>query len=87
MPVRNGAVATSGTAHRGQHLRHAGTGLSPTGVASVTVVHDSLTVADVDATAAYLHGAGAAEWLRARGRTGVVVLPDGTSHVTGPGKD
>ena len=38
VPVFTGAVATSGTAHRGQHLVDARTGRPPTGVASVTVV-------------------------------------------------
>ncbi len=81
IPVHHGAVATSGTAHRGDHLRHAVTGLAPTGVASVTVVHDSLTTADVDATSAYLQGPQAAAWLRHRGRTGVVVRPWGEVEV------
>ena len=83
VPVANGAVATSGSAHRGDHLRHAVTGLAPVGVASVTVVHDSLTVADVDASCAYLMGAGAGDWLRARGRTGVVVGSGGQVEVIG----
>mgnify|MGYP001032723230 CR=1 FL=1 len=81
VPVRTGAVATSGAAHRVEHVRHAVTGLAPTGVASVTVVHSSLTIADLDATCAYLEGAGAAGWLRERGRTGVVVAPDGAAEV------
>ncbi|CAN5457494.1 FAD:protein FMN transferase [soil metagenome] len=81
VPVRDGAVATSGAAHRGDHVLHAVTGLAPVGVASVTVVHNSLTIADLDATCAYLQGPEAAAWLRARGRTGVVVHPDGMSEV------
>ncbi len=83
VPVRDGAVATSGAAHRGDHVRHAVTGLAPTGVGSVTVVHHSLTTADVEATCAYLHGAGAADWLRARGHAGVVVTVDGAAEVVG----
>ena len=79
VPVRCGAVATSGTAHRGQHLRDARTGRPPTGVASVTVIGPSST-ADIDATAAYAHGARAADWLRTQpGRTGLVVWADGTT--------
>ena len=35
VPVRSGAVATSGTAHRGQHLRDARTGRAAVGVASM----------------------------------------------------
>ncbi len=80
LPVRTGAVATSGTAHRGAHLVDGRTGLAPRGVASVTVVAASLTWADIDATAAYALGAGAADWLRSRaGRTALVVWADGTT--------
>ena len=80
VPVSTGAVATSGTAHRGQHLVDARSGRPPTGVASVTVVAASLTWADIDATAAYAHGQHAARWLRTRpGRTGLVVWADGST--------
>jgi FAD:protein FMN transferase len=86
-PVHTGAVATSGTAHRGDHLVDARTGRPPAGVASVTVVAASLTWADIDATAAYAHGRDAARWLRTRpGRSGLVVCSDGsTTLVDGPG--
>ena len=80
LPVHTGAVATSGTAHRGAHLVDARTGLVPRGVASVSVVASSLTWADIDATAAYALGPGAADWLRTRpGRTALVVWADGTT--------
>ena len=87
VPVATGAVATSGTAHRGEHLVDARTGRPPTGVASVTVVAASLTWADSDATAAYAHGRDAARWLGGRpGRRGLVVWADGsTTVVGGPG--
>ena len=79
-PVHTGAVATSGTAHRGAHLVDARTGLAPRGVASVSVVASSLTWADIDATAAYALGPDAADWLRTRpGRTALVVWADGTT--------
>lgn len=78
--VRRGAVATSGTAHRGEHLVDARTGTAPEGVASVTVVAPTLTVADIDATCAYALGQRAAQWLSGRrGRSGLVVWTDGTS--------
>ena len=80
VPVHTGAVATSGSAHRGQHVVDARTGLPPSGVASVTVVADSLTAADIDATAAYARGRDAARWLADRpGRTGLVVWTDGST--------
>ena len=37
VPLRSGAVATSGLAHRGAHVVDARTGLAPTRLASVTV--------------------------------------------------
>jgi FAD:protein FMN transferase len=84
VPVRTGAVATSGTAHRGAHVVDGRTGLPPTGVASVTVVADSLTWADIDATAAVARGPDAARWLATRsGRVGLVVWDDGSTTTVG----
>ncbi|MGN6253285.1 MAG: FAD:protein FMN transferase [Marmoricola sp.] len=84
VPVRTGAVATSGLHRRGAHLTDARTGETPSGIASVTVVHHDLTWADIDATAAFAQGAGALDWLRGRpGRTGVVVWEDGRAEVCG----
>jgi thiamine biosynthesis lipoprotein len=85
VPVRSGAVATSGTAHRGAHLVDPRTGRAPEGVASVTVVADSLTWADIDATAAYVHGPDAARWLQSRPiRSALVVWADGTTTRVAP---
>ena len=79
VPVRRGAVATSGSAHRGAHIVDARTGRVPSVVAQVTVVAESLTWADIDATAAYALDGRAATWLRTRPyRTGLVVWADGT---------
>ncbi|MDR7251060.1 thiamine biosynthesis lipoprotein [Nocardioides sp. BE266] len=84
VPVRQGAVATSGAAHRGAHIVDARTGVAATGVAQVTVVGPDLTWADVDATAAYALGAGALAWLSTRpGRTGLVVWDDGRCETFG----
>ncbi|WP_457207171.1 FAD:protein FMN transferase, partial [Nocardioides sp. P5_C9_2] len=78
VPCRRGAVATSGTAHRGEHVVDARTGRPPSGVASVTVVAPDLVAADIDATAAYAQGVGALAWLRTRpDRGGLVVWADG----------
>lgn len=80
VPVRSGAVATSGTAHRGTHLVDPRTGLPPTGVASVTVIASSLTWADIDATAAFVEGCDAVRWLGSRPiRSALVVWADGTT--------
>ncbi|QNG39459.1 FAD:protein FMN transferase [Geodermatophilaceae bacterium NBWT11] len=80
LPVATGAVATSGTAHRAAHLVDARTGRAPTGTAQVTVWGDSLTAADIDATAAYALGTDAASWLATRrGRSALVVGSDGST--------
>ena len=80
--VRRGAVATSGTAHRGEHITDPRTGGTPGAVASVTVLADDLTWADIDATAAYAMDADALAWLRGRpDRRGIVVWRDGASDL------
>lgn len=84
VPVTEGAVATSGAAHRGSHVVDARTGMPPTGVGSVTVIGPSLTWADIDATTAYALGAGAADWLRTRSGSGLVVWADGRCEVVEP---
>ena len=81
VPVRTGAVATTGSAWRGDHVRDARTGLAPQGVASVTVVGDSLSRADLHATCAYLHGGAAADWMALRHLTGLVVASEGATRV------
>jgi thiamine biosynthesis lipoprotein len=87
LPLGTGAVATSGTAHRGQHIVDARTGAPPRGIAAVTVVARDLTWADIDATTAFALGRGALTWLQSRpGRAGVVVWADGSTDTfaTGP---
>ncbi|SFC84027.1 thiamine biosynthesis lipoprotein [Nocardioides terrae] len=84
VPVRDGAVATSGLAHRGGHVVDARSGEVPREVASVTVVAADLTTADIDATAAFALGAAGVSWLAGRpGRTGIVVHADGRLQVAG----
>lgn len=75
--VHRGAVATSAGTHRGAHIVDARTGAVPRAVASVTVVDESLTWADIDATAAYALDREAASWLGSRRRTAIVVWADG----------
>lgn len=84
MPVRDGAVATSGLAHRGGHVVDARTGRVPRALASVSVVAADLVTADIDATAAFAMGAEGAGWLgRRAGRTGIVVHADRRLQVVG----
>jgi thiamine biosynthesis lipoprotein len=80
VPLRNGAVATSGGTHRGAHIVDARTGRTPSGLASVTVIGDALTGVDVDATATFALGADGERWLTTRGhRAAFVVRTDGTT--------
>jgi thiamine biosynthesis lipoprotein len=60
---RDVAVATSGTAERGAHIRDPRTGRPVTGIASATVVGPSLTFADAYATAAAVLGRDALRWI------------------------
>lgn len=83
-PLRNGAVATSGPAHRGAHIVDARSGQTPSALASVTVIGPDLVWADIDATAAFALGAEAVGWLqRRRGCRGLVVWSDGTPELFG----
>lgn len=76
--VTDGAVATSGIAEKGDHIRDPRTGAAATTVASATVIAASLTTADVWATAAVVAGIDDLSWItRARTRSGVIVGRDG----------
>jgi FAD:protein FMN transferase len=84
VPLHTGAVATSGTTHRGAHIVDARTGRPPMGVAAVTVVGDSLTAVDIDSTAAYALGPDAARWLAGRGHHAALIVHDnGTTTAVG----
>jgi thiamine biosynthesis lipoprotein len=63
LAVRDGAVATSGSYERGDHVRDPFTGRAPTGILSVTIVGPSLTFADAYATAAFAMGPTALAWV------------------------
>ena len=80
VPVHRGAVATSGSAHRGAHVVDARSGLAQDVVASVTVIGARLTSVDIDATTALALGVDGPAWLRSRLRTGVVVWADGRAE-------
>ena len=80
VPVHRGAVATSGSAHRGAHVVDARSGRAQDELASVTVIGAHLTSVDIDATTALALGADGPAWLRSRFRTGVVVWADGRAE-------
>jgi thiamine biosynthesis lipoprotein len=73
-----GAVATSGSAHRGIHIVDPRTGEPATGLRAATVIGPSLTWADVYATAAVARGPAAVSWLDALpGYEALLVTADG----------
>jgi thiamine biosynthesis lipoprotein len=72
------AVATSGTAERGQHVLNPRTGRPADHFASVTVISARLTDADVLATAAIARGSTALDWLEQMpGVAALLVTTDG----------
>jgi FAD:protein FMN transferase len=77
VPVHRGAVATSGSAHRGDHVLDGRSGRPQDALASVTVIGADLTSVDIDATSALALGVDGPDWLRSRWRTGLVVWADG----------
>ncbi|WP_314502555.1 FAD:protein FMN transferase [uncultured Microbacterium sp.] len=90
LDVRNGAVATSGTAERGAHIIDPRTGEAARGVLSASVVDDSLARADLWATAAVVAGFEDRSWVQHAGtRTGILVADDGrvTRWLEGTGVD
>ncbi|MEV0890655.1 FAD:protein FMN transferase [Promicromonospora sp. NPDC050262] len=77
--VREGAVATSGTYERGQHVWDGRTGRAADGLLAATVVAGDLTTADVLATSVLALGPDGVEWALGQGAAWVLaVRPDGT---------
>jgi FAD:protein FMN transferase len=78
------AVATSGTAERGQHIVDPHTRRPPTALAAVTVTGRHLTYVDAYATAAFAMGDGARSWLEGLpGYSAFGVAADGATWRTG----
>jgi FAD:protein FMN transferase len=83
LELRDGAVATSGTYERGEHVIDPHTGLPATDLVSLTVVGPSLTYADGFATAAFAMGRRGAEWLAGReGYEAFAITADGLTIAT-----
>jgi len=78
--VEHGAVATSGTSARGQHIWDPRTHQPAASYASMTVVGPSLAWADAFATTAFVMGAEGLDWVhRFAGYVAWAVRPDGTT--------
>lgn len=84
VPVGEGAVATSGTVHRGLHVLDPRTGRPATALRQVSVLAPDVVSADIEATTAFVLGADAAEWLAARGRTALLVDAAGATSWVRP---
>lgn len=80
---RDFAVATSGTAERGLHIRDPFTGAAADRLASASVVGPSLSLADAYATAAFVLGEQALAWIRGvEGYEALLVTADGAVHAS-----
>jgi len=78
VPVRAGGVATSGRAHRGDHILDPRTARPARTLRAATVTGPSLMWADVYATAAIVTGPAVLEWIVAfPGYEALVVMPAG----------
>jgi thiamine biosynthesis lipoprotein len=78
LEVTDGAVATSATYERGEHILDPRTGRPPRGVLSVTVTGPDLATADAYATAAFAMGADGPAWTAERdGYEAMTVLAGG----------
>lgn len=75
---RDVAVATSGIAERGNHVRNPFTGRAATELASITLVGEHLTTVDAYATAALAMGRAARDWIETLdGYEGFAVTAEG----------
>jgi thiamine biosynthesis lipoprotein len=81
---RDFAVATSGTAERGEHIVDPATGAPATGFASVTLIGERIARTDAYATAVFAMGPERGlEWVEQRdGFEAYAVLPDGRTVET-----
>ncbi|HEX2809516.1 MAG TPA: FAD:protein FMN transferase [Kineosporiaceae bacterium] len=86
IPLRRGAVATSGAAARGDHIVDPATGAPPRGLLSATVIGPGLAWADVYATAAFVRARNAAPWVATLPEHAAVLVDlDGTVRTCTPG--
>ena len=78
VPLREGAVATSGPSERGAHIVDPRTGLAVPDAATATVIAEGLSDADAWATVAVVAGFDDLSWLRgAPDTSGMIIAADG----------
>ncbi len=83
VPLRTGAVATSGTAARDEHVVDPATGSAPQGLLSATVIGPDLMWADVYATAALVLGNRRPGWVFGlENHAATLISEDGTIRST-----
>lgn len=85
LEVRDGAVATSGTYERGEHVWDGRTGEAATELLSATVVAADLTTADVLATCVLALGVAGIAWASDRGAAAVIAVRADGEVLTGAG--
>ena len=86
LALHDGAIATSGTYERGDHVINPRTRKPARGLKSVTLVGPDLAIADAYATAALAMGEGALTWLAKLAEAGyqsAVVTDDGRAFSSG----
>ena len=76
LAIRDLAVATSGAYERGDHIHDPRGGHALAGLASVTVVGPSLTLADAYATTAFALGTEGPDWVARHSGYGVYAITD-----------
>ena len=85
LELREGAVATSATYERGEHILDPRTRRPPLGVLSVTVTGPELATADAYATAAFAMGAAGPAWTAPLRRHEAMTILDGGRVLSTPG--
>jgi FAD:protein FMN transferase len=85
LELRDGAVATSATYERGEHIADPHTGRAPRGALSVTVTGPDLASADAYATAAFAMGAAGPAWTAGLDGYEAMTVLDGGRVLSTPG--
>jgi len=87
LSIADGAIATSGSYARGDHVVNPRTGRPASGLLSATVVGPDLPTADAYATAAAAMGNAAAEWCLDRGGYEFMLITEDHEVLATPGLD